>query len=79
VGTAQESGWVQFSVADTGCGMSPEFVRRSLFRPFQTTKKSGLGIGMFHSKTIIEAHQGRVEVQSRPGEGTTFRVFLPTK
>jgi signal transduction histidine kinase len=52
-------------------------MRRSLFRPFQTTKKSGLGIGMFHSKTIVEAHLGRVEVHSRLNEGTTFRVLLP--
>src|SRR5207253_11434370 len=45
VWTAQENGWVRVSVADNGCGMNPEFIRRSLFRPFQTTKKSGLGIG----------------------------------
>ncbi|HYV28890.1 MAG TPA: XrtA/PEP-CTERM system histidine kinase PrsK, partial [Candidatus Eisenbacteria bacterium] len=79
VATALEQGWVQFSVSDNGCGMSPEFLRGSLFKPFQTTKKSGLGIGMFHSKTIVEAHQGRLEVESRPGVGTTFRVFLPCK
>ena len=77
VGTGQQNGWVLFSVADNGCGMTAEFLRRSLFRPFQSTKKTGLGIGMFHSKTIVEAHQGRVEVQSRVNEGTTFRVFLP--
>ena len=75
--TAQENGWVLLSVADNGCGMSQEFMRRSLFRPFQTTKKSGLGIGMFHSKAIVEAHQGRIEVESKVGEGTTFRVLLP--
>ena len=57
--------------------MSRDFMRQSLFRPFQTTKKSGLGIGMFHSKAIIDAHQGRIEVESQPGEGTTFRVLLP--
>lgn len=65
------------TVRDQGCGMSPEFLSRSLFRPFQTTKKSGLGIGMFHSKTIIEAHGGRIAVASEPGRGTTFQVFLP--
>ena len=47
------------SVADNGCGMSPAFVRASLFRPFQTTKKKGLGIGMFQSKMIVEAHRGK--------------------
>src|SRR5439155_1043403 len=77
VGTGQENGSVFVWVADNGCGMAPEFMRRSLFRPFQTTKKSGLGIGMFHSKAIVEAHQGRIEVESRVGEGTTFRVLLP--
>ncbi len=75
--TAQEKGMALISVADNGCGMTPEFMRRSLFRPFQTTKKTGLGIGMFHSKAIIEAHQGRIEVESTVGEGTTFRVLLP--
>ncbi len=77
VRTAQENGLVLLSVTDNGCGMSPEFMRRSLFRPFHTTKKSGLGIGMFHSKAIIEAHQGRIEVESKLGQGTTFRILLP--
>src|SRR5207247_7003244 len=77
VQTAQENGWVTLSVTDNGCGMSEEFMHRSLFRPFQTTKKSGLGIGMFHSKAIVEAHQGRIEVESSVGQGATFRVLLP--
>jgi signal transduction histidine kinase len=57
--------------------MTEEFLTRSLFRPFQTTKKNGLGIGMFQSKMIVEAHGGRIAVESIPGQGTTFRVFLP--
>ncbi len=69
--------WVTLSVSDNGCGMTPDFLRRSLFRPFQTTKKNGLGIGMFHSKMIVEAHRGRLEVESMPGKGTTVRVLLP--
>jgi len=73
----QKNGWVVLAVADTGCGMSQEFIHRSLFRPFQTTKKTGLGIGMFQSKMIVEAHQGRIEVESEPGKGTTFQIFLP--
>src|SRR3989442_7885644 len=60
VETSRRNGWVILSVADNGCGMSPEFIRRSLFRPFQSTKKKGLGIGMFHSKMIVDAHRGRV-------------------
>src|SRR2546427_5833036 len=77
VETSRRNGWVILSVADNGCGMSSEFIRRSLFRPFQSTKKKGLGIGMFHSKMIVDAHQGRIEVESEKGKGTTFRVWLP--
>jgi len=76
VSTSQENGWVVLTVADEGCGMSPEFLSKSLFRPFQTTKKNGLGIGMFQSKMIIEAHGGKITVVSEPGKGTTFHVFL---
>jgi putative PEP-CTERM system histidine kinase len=77
VETRQSDGWAIVSVADNGCGMSPAFLRASLFRPFQTTKKKGLGIGMFQSKMIVEAHRGKIRVESEPGAGTTFRVMLP--
>jgi signal transduction histidine kinase len=79
VETVQSDGWAILSVADNGCGMSPAFLKASLFRPFQTTKKKGLGIGMFQSKMIIEAHRGKIQVESEPGTGTTFRVMLPLK
>ncbi len=79
VATDQQNGWVVLSVTDNGCGMSAEFLSHSLFRPFQTTKKKGIGIGMFHSKMIVEAHRGKIEVQSEPGKGSTFRVLLPLK
>jgi putative PEP-CTERM system histidine kinase len=75
--TAARHGSVILSVSDNGCGMAPEFLNRSLFRPFQTTKKNGLGIGLFQSKMIVEAHQGSVQVDSQPGQGTTFRILLP--
>jgi len=77
VATKSGPGWAVIEVADQGEGMSAEFVERSLFRPFQTTKKKGLGIGMFQSKMIVEAHSGRIAVTSAPGKGTTFQVFLP--
>jgi signal transduction histidine kinase len=77
VETSRRNGWVVLGVSDNGCGMSAEFIQRSLFRPFQTTKKKGIGIGMFHSKMIVEAHRGRIEVESEPGKGTAFRVLLP--
>lgn len=66
-----------FSVRDDGRGMTEEFVRRRLFRPFSTTKKNGLGIGLAQCRTIAEAHGGRIEVTSRPGTGTTFTLSLP--
>jgi len=75
--TDADEQWAIVSVADNGCGMTPEFVRSSLFRPFQTTKKKGLGIGMFQSKMIVEAHHGRILVKSEPTVGTTFRIMLP--
>lgn len=76
VATSQQNGWVVLTVDDNGCGMTNEFMAHSLFRPFQTTKANGLGIGMFQSKMIVEAHGGRIAVESEPGEGTTFQVFL---
>jgi putative PEP-CTERM system histidine kinase len=77
VETSQNNGWAVLSVSDNGCGMNPEFLNHSLFRPFQTTKKNGLGIGLFQSKMIVEAHRGRIQVESQPGKGTTFRIILP--
>lgn len=64
-------------VTDTGEGMSPEFVDKELFRPFHTTKKAGLGIGVFQSRAIVEAHGGEMVVASTPGKGTIFTVRLP--
>lgn len=78
VSTSRENGWVLVAVRDDGCGMSKEFIANSLFKPFQTTKKQGLGIGLFHCKKIVEAHGGRIEVESARGEGSTFRVLLPS-
>jgi len=77
VETAHQNGWVVLTVTDSGCGMNPEFMQRSLFRPFQTTKKQGIGIGMFQCKMIVEAHHGKIEVQSELNKGTTFRILLP--
>jgi len=77
VETSQSNGWAVLLVADNGGGMSAEFMTRALFRPFQTTKKKGLGIGMFQSKMIVEAHGGRIEVESEVCKGTSFRILLP--
>jgi putative PEP-CTERM system histidine kinase len=77
--TRQEGEWAVLAISDDGCGMSAEFLATGLFRPFQTTKKNGLGIGMFQSKMIVEGHGGRIAVASDLGKGTTFEVFLPLR
>jgi putative PEP-CTERM system histidine kinase len=71
-------GWATITVTDNGCGMSEAFLEQDLFRPFRTTKKQGTGLGLFHSKMIVDAHNGKIEVRSAEGEGTTFRILLPT-
>ncbi|HYY95167.1 MAG TPA: ATP-binding protein [Pyrinomonadaceae bacterium] len=76
---ALEGGLVFFSVADTGVGMTEEFVKERLFRPFSTTKTKGIGLGLFTCKEVVEAHGGRLEVESRVGVGTRFRVVLPSR
>ena len=75
--TGRLNGGAVLAVTDDGCGMSQEFITSSLFRPFKTSKKNGLGIGMFQTKTIIEAHGGRIAVSSELGKGSTFQVWLP--
>jgi putative PEP-CTERM system histidine kinase len=77
VETTVDNGQVTISVADTGSGMSQNFIESSLFRPFRSTKKRGMGIGLFHCKMIVEAHHGRIEVVSQEGKGSVFRVILP--
>jgi len=64
-------------IADNGVGMTPEFVRERLFRPFQSTKKLGMGIGAYESMQYISTLGGRITVESEPGRGTTVCVWLP--
>lgn len=59
--------------------MTESFIKGSLFRPFQSTKKNGLGIGLFQCQAIVQAHGGRMQVESQVGHGTTFVVSLPIK
>ena len=75
--TFERDGWAVLSVSDTGCGMSDEFIRRSLFAPFRSTKKGGWGIGLYQTKGIVEAHGGSIDVASHEGAGTTFMIKLP--
>jgi len=64
-------------ISDTGCGMNKEFIKQSLFNPFVTTKEKGLGLGLFSSREIVSLHGGRIEVESKLGQGTKFTVILP--
>jgi putative PEP-CTERM system histidine kinase len=65
-------------VQDTGTGMDKEFIKNRLFRPFDSTKgMSGMGIGVYESRDYVHKLGGDIEVISRPGEGTTFRIRLP--
>ncbi len=64
-------------VADDGVGMTPEFVRDRLFKPFQTTKPQGMGIGVYESFQYVTGLGGRILVESMPNVGTKVRVFLP--
>jgi signal transduction histidine kinase len=75
----EENNLIFFSVADTGAGMNEEFIKLRLFRPFSTTKQKGIGLGLFTCREIVEAHGGRLEVESKPGAGTRFRVVLPSR
>jgi signal transduction histidine kinase len=69
---------VRISVADTGPGIPPEAFSR-IFEPYWQVRRtrSGMGLGLFIAKTIIEGHHGRISVDSSPGHGTTFYFTLP--
>ena len=65
------------TVADRGAGMSAEFIRTQLYKPFASTKPTGFGIGAFEARSLIAAMGGRLEVESREGAGTRFTIVLP--
>jgi two-component system NtrC family sensor kinase len=74
---------VELVVRDTGCGMAPDTLRR-IFDPYFTTKsgpdasgRGGTGLGLATCRQIIEAHHGRIRVESTPGKGTAFTLKLP--
>jgi C4-dicarboxylate-specific signal transduction histidine kinase len=67
---------IEVAVEDTGCGLAPD-VLSNLFQPFHTTKPKGMGMGLAISRTIVEAHEGRILAEPRPGQGAIFRFQLP--
>jgi putative PEP-CTERM system histidine kinase len=74
---AAEENSAILEVSDSGVGMSETFLRDKLFHPFQTTKPTGMGIGMYESGQYVKSLGGRVDVKSVPFAGSTFRVILP--
>ena len=70
------NGWVEIRVQDTGVGIAPDDLPR-VFEPYFTTKEVGIGLGLALTKQILEQHGGRIELTSRPGEGTVARIQLP--
>jgi PAS domain S-box-containing protein len=72
------TGQIRLVIEDTGPGIPQDYLERSLFRPFRTTKPRGLGLGLYHAKVIIEAHGGSIQVTNRgDGEGTRVTITLP--
>ena len=74
--TGETSDDVWVSVTDTGGGIPQEQINR-IFEPFYTTKKKGSGLGLMIVQRIVRAHNGRIELESHVGRGTTFRIWLP--
>jgi len=74
--TGENNDGVWVSVTDTGGGIPQEQINR-IFEPFYTTKKKGTGLGLMIVQRIVRAHDGRIELESNVGKGTTFRVWLP--
>ena len=72
------NGMANITITDTGCGMSSEFIRERLFRPFDSTKGSqSMGIGAYQARNYVRTLGGQMEVTSEVGVGTTFSVRLP--
>ncbi len=78
VGSRESGEWVEISVADTGMGMNDDEIKR-VFDPFYTTKEpgKGTGLGLAICQRIVESFGGRIEVASKKGEGSTFKILLP--
>ncbi len=79
VSLAEGDGTVIIEVQDTGHGMSAEFINKRLFKPFESTKSAGMGIGVFESQEYARELGGRLDVVSSPAAGTTFRMVLPCR
>jgi putative PEP-CTERM system histidine kinase len=74
---ALQGGSAVVTISDTGSGMSEQFIRDRLFKPFESTKSAGMGIGTYETQQYIRELNGQIEVESREAHGTVFRVLLP--
>ncbi|HET7061804.1 MAG TPA: XrtA/PEP-CTERM system histidine kinase PrsK [Nitrosospira sp.] len=73
----RKNDFAMIEIRDTGRGMSQEFIREKLFKPFESTKSAGMGIGVFESREYVSELGGEMEVSSSESEGTVFRIALP--
>ncbi len=73
----KESGSAVIEIVDSGEGMSPDFIRTKLFKPFHSSKPGGFGIGAYEARELVRAMGGRLDVESREGLGTRFVLRLP--
>lgn len=74
---SQDEGYAMIEINDTGRGMSEQFLRTRLFKPFESTKATGMGIGTYESRQYVQELGGRIEVNSREAQGSVFRIVLP--
>ena len=75
--TDQEE-YVKVEISDTGCGI-PKEIQKKIFNPFFTSREKGTGLGLSLVKKIVTLHHGKIEMESEPGRGATFRIYLPIK
>jgi len=80
VSLVQQHGYAIIAVADTGCGISQDYLEQHLFAPFASTKTGGWGVGLYQTKQVVESQcGGEISVESAVGRGTTFTVKLPLR
>jgi signal transduction histidine kinase len=73
---SEDGQWIHISIQDSGIGISSENINK-LFDPFFSTKEGGIGLGLSITHRIIDQHHGKIEVESAPGKGTLFTIWLP--
>jgi signal transduction histidine kinase len=76
VGASEKDGFMEVKVRDTGHGMTEETIGK-IFDPLYTMKAKGIGLGLAVCKSIVERHEGNIQVESKVGKGSTFTVRLP--